>query len=125
MTLLDHIAFTIRAYTESCACGGTVFIGTDGNGRSTEICDTCHTSFLTPRAVATEHPLFVQHERELLAVRAAIEAERADWPFCGTGCGNHVSCPNAKWCAGCAQERRRRNGREKMRELGGCSARIA
>lgn len=98
---------------DKCACGGTVYVNTDGNGRSFESCDRCHSSRFTPRALPLDHPVLAEFARTAAAARAEVESHRHDLPLC-PDCGtNHVWSPKADRCAECTQVRRRRLEREK------------
>jgi hypothetical protein len=97
---------------DKCACGGTVYVGTDGNGRSIESCDRCHAGRFSPRALPIHHPELAEFEKAAAAARAELESHRHEMPLC-EDCGtNHVGHAKAVRCAECAQERRRRLGRE-------------
>src|SRR4051812_6929716 len=98
---------------DKCACGGTVYVCTDGNGRSIEVCDRCPASRFSPRALPIDHPVLAEFEKAAAAARAEVESHRHELPLCIDCAMNHVGHAKAERCAECAQERRRRREREK------------
>ncbi|MDB4876415.1 MAG: hypothetical protein JWM41_2861 [Gemmatimonadetes bacterium] len=118
MRLLDVLTAHDRAYTYDCACGGTILLGTDGDGHATEFCLSCGAFTVTPRVEPRAHPAIVAHEQAMRAERVLVEIERAALPFCRT-CLNHVTHARGEYCAECAQARRRVNDRLAKRVVKG------
>ncbi len=98
---------------DRCACGGTVYVSTDGNGRSIEGCDTCHAFRFSPRALEIHHPELAAFALAVRASRAEVESHRGDLPLCEDCSTTHVGHPRAVRCPECVQIRRNRVAREK------------
>lgn len=103
------------AYTEDCACGGTILFGTDGDGHATESCDGCGHYVVVRPTAPDGHPFVLERKAETERVLAQIIAARADMPPCARQCGRNVGHLRATICPECSEDLRREKERARKR----------
>lgn len=106
MMALHLMAPSGAANFDACRCGGTLHIGTDGDGDIIESCDAGCPPRIVPRVAAVDLQLAVYTDPVIAQLRADAEAKRQKYSFCANGCGNRVSRAQDDLCARCSTQRR-------------------